>query len=421
VSTAQHFRIVVGVTGGIAAYKAVSVVRGFVADGHHVDVIATEAALQFVGRPTWEAISRNPVHVGLYDDVAQVRHVALGQQAHAVVIAPATANTLATIAGGLAPDLLGNTVLARRGPLVVAPAMHTEMWLNPATQSNVNELSSRGIVFVGPESGPLTGEDSGVGRMAEPEQIIEATYKAIASSTTTPKPVDQATRDLEGVRILITGGGTREPIDPVRYIGNRSTGTQAVALAARAIARGASVTFVAANIEVEPPYGATVLEVSTAAEMAKAVSVQAEHADVVIMAAAVADYRPARVSEVKIKKETVGESLTLDLVQNPDILSALSHSKRPDQVIVGFAAETVQDSDALLDAARTKLERKGCDLLVVNRVGWAEGFGTDRNEVSVLSKQGDIVNTAAGGKLGVADAILDSVAIAISTIDRNHD
>jgi phosphopantothenoylcysteine decarboxylase/phosphopantothenate--cysteine ligase len=414
VSHSQHFRIVVGITGGIAAYKAVSLIRAFVADGHHVDVIATEAALQFVGRPTLEAISRNPVHVGLYDDVAQVRHVTLGQQSHAVVIAPATANTLASIAAGLAPDLLGNTVLARRGPLIVAPAMHTEMWNNPATQSNVHQLLARDVVIVGPGVGALTGEDTGVGRMAEPHEIVAATYSAISAAPQAQKPVSTPAGNLAGMHFLITAGGTREPIDPVRFIGNRSSGTQAVAIASRALSRGASVTLVAAHIECEPPIGAQVLSVSTAQELSDAVSLFAPESDVIIMAAAVADYRPARVSESKVKKDIVGETTTLELVQNPDILAGLATVKRADQLVVGFAAETEPDREKLLDIARAKLVRKKCDLLVVNQVGWDSGFGTGSNDVTVLSAGGIIVNTAAGGKLEVADAVLDSVSNAIS-------
>ncbi|MDH6278336.1 phosphopantothenoylcysteine decarboxylase/phosphopantothenate--cysteine ligase [Aurantimicrobium minutum] len=392
-------RIVVGITGGIAAYKAVSVVREFVKDGHHVDVIATEAALQFVGRPTLEAISRNPVHVGLYDDVAQVRHVALGQQADVIVIAPATANTLAQISSGLAPDLLGNTVLARRGPLVVAPAMHTEMWDNPATQSNIATLISRGVIVVGPGVGQLTGSDSGVGRMSEPEDIVEATYASVSSDVY---------RDLVGKRILITGGGTREPLDPVRFIGNRSSGKQAVALAQRALARGAEVTLVASHLEVEPPTGVQVLSVSTAAQMQEAVLSSAHDFDIVIMAAAVSDYRVDAVSSTKIKKSESEGRLHISLVENTDILRELVQTKSSGQIIVGFAAETASGSE-LLELAQEKLKRKGCDYLVVNQVGWDQGFATESNAVTVIASGGDILNTANGTKLSVADTILDCI------------
>lgn len=393
-------RIVVGITGGIAAYKAVSVVRKFVKDGHHVDVIVTEAALQFVGRPTLEAISRNPVHVGLYDDVAQVRHVALGQQADVVVIAPATANTIAQISSGLAPDLLGNTVLARRGPLVVAPAMHTEMWDNPATQANIATLISRGVIVVGPGLGQLTGSDSGVGRMSEPEDIVEATYSSV--------PLEEK-RDFVGKRILITGGGTREPLDPVRFIGNRSSGKQAVALAQRALVRGAEVTLVAAHLEVEPPPGVQVISVSTAAQMQEEVLSSAPDFDIVIMAAAVSDYRVDAVSSTKIKKSEGEGKLHLSLVENTDILQELVQSKSSGQIVVGFAAETASGGE-LLELAQEKLKRKRCDYLVVNQVGWDQGFATESNAVTVIASGGDILNTASGSKLSVADTILDCIS-----------
>ena len=393
-------RIVVGITGGIAAYKAVSVVREFVKDGHHVDVIATEAALQFVGRPTLEAISRNAVHVGLYDDVAQVRHVALGQQADVVVVAPATANSLAQFAAGLAPDLLGNTVLARRGPLVVAPAMHTEMWENPATQANISTLRSRGVVVVGPGVGQLTGSDSGPGRMSEPEEIVAAAYQAVSSETK---------HDFLGKRILITGGGTREPLDPVRFIGNRSSGKQAVALAQRAMQRGAEVTLISAHLEVEPPVGVTLVSVSTAAQMHSEVMSLSPDFDIVIMAAAVSDYRMDSVSGSKLKKADIGGELHLTLVENPDILKELSSLKSAQQFIVGFAAETATD-DELIRIGQEKLARKGCDLLILNQVGWEEGFGKESNTVTVLAATGDILDTATGSKLSVADTILDCIA-----------
>lgn len=405
-------RIVVGITGGIAAYKAVSVIREFVKDGHFVEVIATEAALQFIGRPTLEAISRNPVHTSLYDDVAQVRHVAMGQQADVIVVAPATANSIAQFAAGLAPDLLGNTVLARRCPLVLAPAMHTEMWENPATDENMQTLRDRGIIIVGPGSGQLTGDDSGIGRMSEPEEIVSAAYAAVTAAPIAPGRLPAF--DLEGRRILISGGGTREPIDPVRFIGNRSTGSQAVSLAARAAARGAHVTLVAANLEVEVPVGVEVIRVSTTAELHEAMLHEQAAFDVVIMAAAVADYRPAEVSESKLKKDAVGEQLTVKLVQNPDVLLELVDSKPVGQTIVGFAAETAESSEELLELGRQKIARKQCDFLVLNKVGWNEGFGTQGNSVTVLSQAGDIVESAAGGKLDVADVILSSVATTIT-------
>lgn len=395
--------IVVGITGGIAAYKAVGVVRALVLAGHDVHVVATDAALRFVGRPTLEAISRNPVHSDLYEGVAEVRHVALGQRADLIVIAPATAHTLAKLATGLADDLLGNTVLASKAPLVLAPAMHTEMWQHPATVHNVATLVERGAVIVGPASGQLTGSDSGPGRMAEPDDIVAA-----ALARTGP-------RDLAGRRILITAGGTREPLDPVRFIGNRSSGKQGVALAHAAAARGAAVTLVVANIDdgvVAGGPGIEVVHVSTTLELQEATLLAAGTADIVIMAAAVADYRPETVADSKIKKEAQGDTLDLHLVKNPDILRELTAARREDQLVVGFAAETEQDRDALLEIARAKAARKGVDYLVVNRVGWTEGFGADRNSVIVLSGDGDIMAEADGSKSSVADRVLDMVVSA---------
>jgi phosphopantothenoylcysteine decarboxylase/phosphopantothenate--cysteine ligase len=394
--------IVVGITGGIAAYKAVGVVRALVLDGHDVHVVATDAALRFVGRPTLEAISRNPVHSELYEGVAEVRHVALGQRADLIVIAPATAHTLAKLATGLADDLLGNTVLASKAPLVLAPAMHTEMWQHPATVANVALLVERGAHIVGPASGQLTGSDSGPGRMAEPDEIVAAALAVVGP------------RDLAGRRILITAGGTREPLDPVRFIGNRSSGKQGVALARAAAARGAEVTLVVANIEegvlaADGVVGVEVVHVSTTLELQEATLLAAGQADTVIMAAAVADYRPDTVADAKIKKEKQGDALDLHLVKNPDILMELTAARRTDQVIVGFAAETETDRDALLELGRAKAARKGVDFLVVNRVGWTEGFATDGNAVVVLDGTGGIVAEAEGSKASVADRILDVV------------
>ncbi len=388
--------VVVGITGGIAAYKAVSLVRAFVLAGHSVHVVATENALRFVGRPTLEAISRNPVHSDLYEGVAEVRHVAIGQSADLIVVAPATANTIAKIAGGLADDLLGNTILASTAPLVIAPAMHSEMWHNPATVANIQILRDRGVTVVGPTSGQLTGTDTGVGRMSEPDDILAAALGVVAGRAS-----------LVGKRVLITAGGTREPLDPVRFIGNRSSGKQGVALAHAALARGAEVTLIAANLETAVPTNLQVLPVSTTRELADAVEIAAPAADIVIMAAAVADYRPESVAESKIKKETSGDVLDLRLVKNPDVLASVVASRRAGQVIVGFAAETEPDDAALLKLAREKVVRKGANLLVVNRVGWTEGFGTDENTVVVVSQAGDIVGEATGTKRFVADRILD--------------
>jgi phosphopantothenoylcysteine decarboxylase/phosphopantothenate--cysteine ligase len=389
--------VVVGITGGIAAYKAVAVVRALVLAGHDVHVVATEGGLRFVGKPTLEAISRNTVHSELYEGVAEVRHVAIGQAADLIVIAPATANSIAKLAAGIADDLLGNTVLASTAPVVIAPAMHTEMWQNPATVANVDLLRRRGIHIVGPGVGQLTGKDAGPGRMSEPDDIVAAALAVLA-----PK-------DLLGRRILVTAGGTREPLDPVRYIGNRSSGRQGIAIAVAAAARGADVTLIGANLEVRPPTSAGIrlVEVATTLELQRAATDAAADAHVVIMAAAVADYRPESVAESKIKKETQGDTLQLTLVRNPDILRSLVDSRRDGQVVIGFAAETEPDREALLDLGRSKIARKGADYLVLNRVGWTEGFATEGNAIIILDAAGDIVGEASGSKASVAGPILD--------------
>lgn len=392
--------IVVGVTGGIAAYKAVNVVRAFVLAGHTVHVVATEAALRFVGKPTLEAISRNPVHTDLYEGVAEVRHVAIGQSADLIVVAPATANTIAKLAAGLADDLLGNTILASTAPLVIAPAMHTEMWNNAATVANVRTLRERGIVIVGPGIGQLTGSDTGAGRMEEPDTIVAAALALL----------DGPEQDLAGRRIVISAGGTREPLDPVRFLGNRSSGRQGVALAEAAHGRGATVTLVAAHLEVPAPAGVALRTVSTALELQAAIQDEAATADVVIMAAAVADYRPAELRADKIKKDDqAGDTFRLDLVKNPDILAGLAHASPRPAVIVGFAAETEADPARLLGLGRDKIARKGCDYLVLNRVGWSQGIATEGNDVVVLDRSGDIVKEASGTKLSVANRILDVI------------
>lgn len=392
----RSLNVVVGVTGGIAAYKAVSVVRALVLAGHDVHVVATENALRFVGRPTLEAISRNTVHSDLYEGVAEVRHVAIGQAADLIVVAPATANTVAKLAAGLADDLLGNTILASTAPLVIAPAMHTEMWQNAATVANIATLRQRGVTVVGPAVGQLTGADSGPGRMSEPEEIVEVALRTAAGR-----------QDLAGRRILVTAGGTREPIDPVRFIGNRSSGKQGVALAVAAADRGAEVTLIAANLEVDVPATVQVVRVRSTLDLEKAATSAAESADIVIMAAAVADYRPETVADAKIKKDVQGDVLDLRLVKNPDILAGLAAHRRAGQVIVGFAAETEPDDAKLKQLGAAKVARKGADLLVVNRVGWNEGFATEGNTVIVLNRTGDIVGEASGSKRSVADRILD--------------
>jgi len=395
--------IVVGISGGIAAYKAVGVVRLLVLAGHDVHVVATENALRFVGRPTLEAISRNPVHSDLYEGVAEVRHVATGQAAELIIVAPATANTIAKLAIGLADDLLGTTILASSAPLVIAPAMHTEMWQHPTTQANVATLLERGVTVVGPASGQLTGDDSGPGRMEDPETVVAVAIERVRSS-----------RDLAGLRVLVTAGGTREPLDPVRFIGNRSSGKQGLAIAEAATRRGATVTLIAAHLEnslaADVAASIEIVFANTALEVESVVNAKLTACDVVIMAAAIADYRPLVISESKIKKVAVGDALELSLVRNPDILTGISARAQPDQVIIGFAAETEADDAALVELGREKLARKGCDYLVLNRVGWTEGFGTDTNRIVVLDRAGAIVGESSGSKLAIADHILDLLA-----------
>lgn len=390
--------IVVGVTGGIAAYKAVGIIRLLVLAGHDVQVIATENALRFVGKPTFEAISHNFVSTDLYEGVAEVRHVAIGQAADLIIIAPATANTIAKLAAGLADDLLGNTVLASRAPVVIAPAMHTEMWENPATVANITLLRSRGVTIVGPAVGPLTGGDSGPGRLDEPESIV-------AQSLAMLRP-----KDLLGRRVLVTAGGTREPLDPVRFLGNRSSGKQGLALAVSAAARGATVTLIGANLELPVPASIAFVAVGSTLELSEATTREAPDADLVIMVAAVADYRPHEVQQKKIKKDVRGGRLTLEFVQNPDILATLVATRRDGQVLVGFAAETESDPDALLALGRAKIARKGSDFLVLNTVGFSEGFATDTNSVVMVDRAGAIVMETSGSKASVADRILDVLA-----------
>ncbi|WP_395243031.1 bifunctional phosphopantothenoylcysteine decarboxylase/phosphopantothenate--cysteine ligase CoaBC [Agromyces sp. MMS24-K17] len=408
--------IVVGITGGIAAYKAVGVVRALVLAGHDVHVVPTEGALRFVGKPTLEAISRNPVHTDLYEGVAEVRHVAIGQAADLIVIAPATANAIAKLAAGLADDLLGNTVLASEAPIVIAPAMHTEMWANAATQANVATLRARGVTVVGPAVGQLTGADSGPGRMEEPEAIVAAALAVVdARVAGDPGRDAPATGDLAGRRVVVTAGGTREPLDPVRFLGNRSSGKQGIALAEAARARGAEVTLIAANLEVADPAGCDIRRVSTALELRDALRAAVAGADVVVMAAAVADYRPAAVSESKIKKDQSDAGLTLELVRNPDILAELGAAPHDGTLLVGFAAETESDADRLLELGRAKRRAKRADLLVVNRVGWHAGFAADDNDVVVIGRDDRIVTEVRGTKSSVAHGIMDVVVSELGT------
>ena len=387
-------RIVVGVTGGIAAYKAVSLVRELVVRGHDVTVIPTHSALQFVGLPTWEAVSRHDVSTELFDGVSEVRHVALGQSAELIIVAPATAHFLAQYAGGFASDLLGTTLLATAAPVVVAPAMHTEMWEHPATQENIRVLRSRGVHVVGPEVGPLTGGDVGPGRLSEPNDIVEAALAVLSPQT------------LAGKKVVVSAGGTREPLDPVRFIGNRSTGAMGVAIAHHAQMRGAEVVLVAAHLEVPVPHGVRVVSVSTAEEMRTAMHQEVPDADLVVMAAAVADFRPEAVSPEKIKKTPGISHLSLDLGVAPDIVSTLRALMRAGSTLVGFAAETASDDEELERLAREKLERKNLDVVVANRVGEQLGFGVTETAVWIIQRSGAPV-LSTGSKMTVAGRLLD--------------
>lgn len=393
-------RIVLGVAGGIAAYKAVLLLRLLREQGHTVRVVPTRAALEFVGRATWEALSGQAVTTDVFEDVDQVAHVAVGKQAELVIVAPATADLLARAATGQADDLLTATLLVARCPVLLAPAMHTEMWEHPATVANVATLRVRGVHVLDPAAGRLTGSDTGPGRLPEPEEIAAAALALVSD-----RP-----RDLEGKHVVVSAGGTREPLDPVRFLGNRSSGRQGVALAQAAHARGARVTLVAANIDVPVPAGVDVVHAETGAELRDAVRAAAKDADVVVMAAAVADFRPLTSAESKIKKQPGGGPTVLELVETVDILAELGADRlRPGQVVVGFAAETGDRTGSVLEHGRAKALRKGADLLVVNAVGGGRGFGSDVNDVTILDGTGTVVGEATGTKTEVAHAVWDAV------------
>jgi len=396
---------VLGVAGGIAAYKAVEVLRGLTESGCDVTVVPTQAALKFVGEPTWSALSGNPVATDVWTNSAQVPHVRLGQSADVVVIAPATADVLARATHGIANDLLTNTLLTARCPVVMAPAMHTEMWVHPATQRNVVELRARGIIVLEPASGRLTGTDTGPGRLPDPSAIVDAVQDVLRRTPT---------NDLAGLKIVISAGGTHEALDPVRYIGNRSSGRQGVELARTAVSRGAHVTLVAAHMNVAPPAGVTVVNVSSADELHAAMREQ--NADVVVMAAAVADFKPDSEATKKIKKENLAsDRVTFDLVTTVDVLSSLVKERSGVvPLIIGFAAETADHHEHLLELGKAKLARKGCDLLVVNEVGSQEVFGSTENCVTILGNDGSAVQIERSSKAWVADALWDLVASRVS-------
>jgi phosphopantothenoylcysteine decarboxylase/phosphopantothenate--cysteine ligase len=412
-------RIVLGVGGGIAAYKAALLLRLFTEGGHQVTVVPTEAALKFVGAPTWEALSGHPVQTDVWSNITDVPHVRIGQQADLVVVAPTTADLLAKAAHGLAGDLLTNVLLTARCPVVLAPAMHTEMWDHPATVANVATLRGRGVSVVEPESGRLTGADTGPGRLPDPEAIHAAAMAALEAST----GVAQVPADLAGRRVLISTGGTREPLDPVRYLGNRSSGKQGVALAETAVARGAHVTLVAANVDLPMPEGVDVVRVGTARELQQEITSRTAEHDVVVMVAAVADFRPAEYADSKIKKtHDPGDpdaAPTITLVRNPDILAGIvaDRGAATTPLIVGFAAETGDATGSVLDLARAKLARKGCDLLVVNEVGVDKTFGLDETSVHVLTRGSEAVtDLGPASKSEVSHGIWDVVARSL-TVD----
>jgi phosphopantothenoylcysteine decarboxylase/phosphopantothenate--cysteine ligase len=391
-------RVVLGVAGGIAAYKACELLRLLTESGHTVRVVPTAAALRFVGEPTWAALSGQPIATEVFENVHEVPHVAIGQSADLVVVAPATADLLAKAAHGIADDLLTNTLLTARCPVLLAPAMHTEMWEHAATVANVATLRERGVIVLEPAVGRLTGADSGKGRLPEPTEIFAVARRLLRPHVESP--------GLAGRRVVVTAGGTREPLDPVRYLGNRSSGKQGFAFARTAVARGAEVTLIAANVSLPDPAGVTLIRVGTTEELRKATLEAAADADAVIMAAAPADFRPAEYAASKIKKSKTGEAPMLRLVTNPDIAAELGERKRPGQVLVAFAAET----DQAVRNAKGKLTRKKADLIVVNEVGVDKVFGQDSNSVTVLGADGSTLELPPMAKEDVADAVWDLVA-----------
>lgn len=392
--------VIVGVTGGIAAYKATGIIRILSEAGHTVKVIPTQNALRFIGATTLEALSHNSVDADLYTDVADVKHVALAQEADLVIIAPATASFLARYANGFADDLLGNVLLATKAPVVVAPAMHTEMWQHAATVANVQTLISRGIQIIEPDTGRLTGSDSGPGRLPEPEDIVEQALKAIGR------------RDLEGKAFLVTAGGTHENIDPVRFVGNRSSGKQGIAIAEAAQRRGAAVTLILANAETRPSANITLISVETAEQLQEAVLENLAKNDCLVMAAAVSDYRVSNPSDTKLKKQVLGESFSLDFLANPDVLAlatAQINNQNLKVLSVGFAAETAESEEQLSSFAQIKLAAKGCDVMVANNVSDGAVFGSDHNTVAILTAKGGAFS-ASGTKQRVAEQLLDVIS-----------
>lgn len=412
-------KVVLGVAGGIAAYKAASLLRLFTEAGHDLTVVPTASALHFVGEATWSALSGKPVHTDVWSDITDVPHVRIGQQADLVIVAPATADLLARAASGQADDLLTNVLLTARCPVVMAPAMHTEMWEHPATQANVATLSERGVHIVPPASGRLTGKDTGPGRLPEPEELYAVCARLLehprAVAATAPVTEVIATRGpLRGRHVVVSAGGTREPLDPVRFLGNRSSGKQGYAVAAAAAARGARVTLVT-TADLQLPTGVESVRVETAQQLRAAMLEHFDSADVIVMAAAVADFRPADYVDTKIKKGMApgdDSAPEIRLVRNPDILAELVRHRgdAAGPVIVGFAAETGDAKASVLEHGRAKLERKGCDVLVVNEVGSDKTFGKDENTVHLLLQGSSRVeDVGPADKRVIADAIWDLV------------
>ena len=398
-------RVVLGVSGGIAAYKACEVLRGLTEAGHQVRVVPTEAALHFVGETTWAALSGQPVATSVWAAAHDVPHVALGREADLVVVVPATADLMAKAAYGRADDLLTSTLLTATCPVVYVPAMHTEMWEHPATRDNVATLRRRGAIVVEPAVGRLTGPDTGKGRLPEPAAILGLLRRVLVRGA-----AGVTSADLAGRRVVVSAGGTREPVDPVRFLGNRSSGRQGYALAEAAAARGASVLLVSANVALPDPAGVELVRVGTAVELEAAVRAAAADADAVAMAAAVADFRPADPGTAKIKKGTA-EPAPIALVRNPDVLRGLVEDPpRPGQVVVGFAAETGDADGDWLAHGRAKLAAKGCDLLVVNRVGDGLGFEVADNAAVVLGADGSETEVPLGPKEDLADVVWDLAA-----------
>jgi len=388
--------VVLGVAGGIAAYKAAELLRRLTEAGHSVRVIPTEGALRFVGAPTWEALSGQPVTTDVFTGADEVPHVRIGRQADLAIVAPATADLLARAATGRADDLLTATLLTVRGPVLFAPAMHTEMWEHPATQANVATLRSRGAVVLEPAVGRLTGPDTGKGRLPDPAEIAAIAQRLLARGVPAP--------DLAGRHVVVTAGGTREHLDPVRYLGNNSSGKQGYAFARTALARGARVTLIAANVALPDPAGADVVRVGSTEQLHDAVLAHLPGADAVVMAAAPADFRPVRYSDSKIKKTKDGPD-PIALVTTPDVAAAVGGSKTDEQVLVIFAAET----DDVVANARHKLERKKADFVVANDVAAGQVFGADDNAATVIAADGSVTEIARAAKEELADTVWDLV------------